>query len=59
MQRWDLEEYYAPEAAGGLTMSVRLGAFVPDLDGFDAALFRCAPAAPSGHDLQSMAHGSE
>ena len=41
MQRWDLEEYYAPEAAGGLTMSVRLGAFVPGLDGFDAALFRC------------------
>ena len=45
MQRWDLEEYYAPEAAGGLTMSVRLGAFVPDLDGFDAALFRCAGCA--------------
>ena len=40
MQRWDLEEYYAPEAAGGLTMYVRLGAFVPELDSFDAALFR-------------------
>jgi len=29
-----------PKPAGGLTMYVRLGAFMPDVDAFDADLFR-------------------
>ena len=42
LQRWDLERYYAPEAAGGITMYARLAAFVPHVDEFDAGLFRCS-----------------
>ena len=38
--RWDLEQYYAPEAHGDLTMYVRHAAFVDNLDTFDAGLFR-------------------
>lgn len=39
-QRWDVEEYYAPDASRNLTMDVRLAAFVTDFDKFDAAAFR-------------------
>ncbi len=39
-QRWDTEKYYAAEPAGGLSMYVRLGAFLPGMDAFDADLFR-------------------
>lgn len=38
--RWDLEQYYAPEARGDLTMYARHAACVDDLDMFDASLFR-------------------
>lgn len=44
-QRWDLEQYYSPEARGDLTMYTRAAAFLDDLDMFDAGLFRC-PAKP-------------
>ena len=40
-QRWDIEQYFAPEASRALTMNVRLGAFVVDIDVFDPAYFRC------------------
>ncbi|KAK9841826.1 hypothetical protein WJX81_005522 [Elliptochloris bilobata] len=53
LQRWDMEKYYAPEAAGGLTMYVRLGAFVPDIDSFDAALFRLSLAEGQAMDPQT------
>ena len=39
-QRWDIEQYFAPEASRALTMNVRLGAFVADIDAFDPAYFR-------------------
>ena len=39
-QRWDTEKYYAAEPAGGLSMYVRLGAFLPGMDAIDADLFR-------------------
>ncbi len=39
-QRWDLEQYYNPEARGDLTMYVRMGSFVDGLDAFDSSLFR-------------------
>ena len=39
-QRWDLEQYYIPEARGDLTMYVRAASFVDGLDEFDAGLFR-------------------
>jgi acyl transferase domain-containing protein len=40
-QRWDVEEYYAPDASRNLTMNVRLAAFVTGFDKFDVAAFRC------------------
>lgn len=40
-QRWDVEQYYAPDASRNLTMNVRLAAFVTGFDKFDAAAFRC------------------
>ena len=39
-QRWDIEQYFAPDASRPLTMNVRLGAFVADFDAFDPAYFR-------------------
>ena len=39
-QRWDVEQYFAPDASRTLTMNVRLGAFVTDFDAFDPAYFR-------------------
>ena len=39
-QRWDVEQYYAPDASRNLTMNVRLAAFVTGFDKFDAAAFR-------------------
>jgi len=39
-QRWDIEQYFAPDASRALTMNVRLGAFVSDIDAFDPAYFR-------------------
>jgi acyl transferase domain-containing protein len=47
-QRWDLEQYYSPEARGDLTMYARGAAFVAGLDEFDASLFR------QPHPSQSM-----
>ncbi len=41
-QRWDIEQYFAPDASRALTMNVRLGAFVADIDAFDPAYFRWA-----------------
>ena len=41
-QRWDLEQYYSPEARGDLTMYTRAAAFLEGLDLFDAGLFRWA-----------------
>ena len=43
LQRWDIEQYYAPEASRNLTMDVRLAAFVDGFDAFDPALFRQEP----------------
>ena len=40
LQRWDIEQYYSPEASRNLSMYVRLASFVDDLDAFDAAMFR-------------------
>ncbi len=40
-ERWDIEQYYIPEARGDLSMYVRMACFVEDLDAFDANLFRC------------------
>jgi hypothetical protein len=40
VQRWDVEQYFAPDASRPLTMNVRLGAFVADFDAFDPAYFR-------------------
>lgn len=40
-QRWDVEQYYAPDASRNLTMNVRLAAFVTGFDKFDASAFRC------------------
>ena len=39
-QRWDLEQYYSPEARGDLTMHTRAASFLDGLDMFDASLFR-------------------
>lgn len=39
-QRWDLEQYYSPEARGDLTMYTRAASFLDGLDMFDASLFR-------------------
>ena len=41
-QRWDIEQYFAPDASRALTMNVRLGAFIADIDAFDPAYFRCS-----------------
>lgn len=51
-QRWDIEEYYAPDASRNLTMDVRLAAFVTGFDKFDAAAFRQV----SHRVLQFIAH---
>ena len=40
LQRWDIEQYYAPDSSRNLSMYVRLVSFVGDLDAFDAAMFR-------------------
>ena len=41
-QRWDVDNYYAPDSRSSLlSMYVRAAAFVDDLDSFDAAFFRC------------------
>jgi hypothetical protein len=42
-QRWDIDAYYVPEARGDLSMYVRLGTFLQDIDIFDAAFFRYCP----------------
>ena len=39
-ERWNLEQYYVPEARGDLSMYVRMASFVNKLEHFDAALFR-------------------
>ena len=45
LQRWDVDEYFSPEAKSRrLSMYVRMAAFVDDLDRFDASLFRCRSA---------------
>ena len=40
LQRWDIEQYYAPEASRNLTMSVRLASFLHSIDTFDHTYFR-------------------
>ena len=41
LQRWDVDDYYSPEAKGKqLSMYVRMAAFVDNLDQFDASMFR-------------------
>ena len=45
-ERWDIEQYYTPEARGALSMYVRMACFVGDLDAFDANLFRCVSPQP-------------
>ncbi len=40
LQRWDIEQYFAPESNRTLSMYVRLASFVDDLDAFDASMFR-------------------
>lgn len=42
-ERWDMETYYAPDATSNLKMDVRLAAFAPSFDCFDAAAFRWRP----------------
>ena len=44
-ERWDIEQYYTPEARGDLSMYVRLACFVGDIDAFDGNLFRCDPSS--------------
>ena len=39
-ERWDMEAYYAPDATSNLKMDVRLAAFAPSFDCFDATAFR-------------------
>ncbi len=39
-ERWNLEEYYTPEARGDLTMYARMASFLGKLENFDASLFR-------------------
>jgi hypothetical protein len=54
-QRWDVEQYYAPDASRNLTMNVRLAAFVTGFDKFDAAAFRCSSDADGlafWHDMK-------
>lgn len=50
-QRWDIDAYYAPDATSNLKMDVRLAAFVPSFDCFDAAAFRCKPPNSCLSDL--------
>ncbi|KAK9803914.1 hypothetical protein WJX72_004698 [[Myrmecia] bisecta] len=49
LQRWDVDLYYSPESSGDLSMYVRLASFDPQLDAFDAALFRL-----SNNEAQAM-----
>ena len=52
-ERWNLEQYYVPEARGDLSMYVRMASFVKKLEHFDATLFRL-PTPPWPDILQHI-----
>ena len=51
-QRWDIDEYYDPDPDQAGMMYTRHGAFLDDVRGFDAPLFRVSPREAASMDPQ-------
>ncbi|HCV23611.1 MAG TPA: hypothetical protein DGN59_09135, partial [Candidatus Latescibacteria bacterium] len=51
-QRWDIDEYYHPDPDQAGMMYTRHGAFLDDVRGFDAPLFRISPREAASMDPQ-------
>lgn len=50
--RWDLDQYYSPELQAPGKMSTRYGAFLDDIDQFDARFFGISPREAASMDPQ-------
>ena len=51
-ERWNIDDYYDPEAKAPGTMNTRHGCFVDQVAGFDPAFFKIAPREAVSMDPQ-------